>query len=75
MIHPTCNIVSPEMLYIVDSTGENYEKRQELSQDEDVLEGVSVEASGSIKRLPKKIPPAASEQQEGCYSFYDELCC
>jgi len=45
-IHSACNIVSPEMLYVVDSSGKSYEKRQEsLAKYEDVLEGISIEAN------------------------------
>jgi len=45
VIHSARNIVSPEMLYVVDSSGENYEKRQkDLARYDDVLEGICIEA-------------------------------
>lgn len=54
VIHHGRNIVSPEMLYVSDSGGENYEKRKRaLARYEDVIDGIKAES--------RKIYPGISE--------------
>lgn len=46
MIHSACNIVSKEMLWVIDSSGDHYEEKQQaLAKHNDVLEGIKIEAN------------------------------
>lgn len=46
VIHSACNIVSKEMLWVVDSSGDHYEEKQQaLAKHDDVLEGIRIETN------------------------------